>query len=166
MKTENLNSTTTAGLKLERTGASIIRYGLAITLIWIGILKFTAYEAEGIKPLIDHSPILAWGYKLFTVSQYAGVIGFIEILSGGLIACRQLSAKASVIGGVMGVCTFLITLTFLLSTPGIIQTGYNFPFISPQPGQFLLKDIVLLGASIWVAGEALRATGISTGQSV
>ncbi|WP_457290149.1 DUF417 family protein [Pedobacter sp. UYP24] len=75
------------------------------------------------------------------------------------MACRSFSSKASLLGSAMAVITFVITLTFLLSTPGIIQPGYNFPFISPQPGQFLLKDIVLLGAAIWSTGESLRRVG-------
>jgi hypothetical protein len=29
--------------------------------------------------------------------------------------------------------------------------------LSAMPGQFLLKDIVYLGASIWILGESLRA---------
>ncbi|RWY51277.1 YkgB family protein [Mucilaginibacter gilvus] len=158
MKTMNLNEQTTTGLRLENIGAGVIRYGLAIVLIWIGILKFTTYEAEGIKPLVDHSPLLGWAYNVASVSGFSMFIGFIEILSGILIACRNYSAKASLIGSSMAVFTFVITLTFLLSTPGIIQPDYSFPFISPQPGQFLLKDIVLFGAALWSAGEALRAS--------
>ena len=52
---------------------------------------------------------------------------------------------------------FLITLTFVLTTP-----GYGFPFPSPMSGQFLLKDLMLLGAAIWTAGEALRAANWGT----
>jgi len=37
------------------------------------------------------------------------------------------------------------------------QPGYGFPYPSPAPGQFLLKDLLLLGAAIWTAGEALAA---------
>jgi len=51
----------------------------------------------------------------------------------------------------------LITLSLLLSTPGAWQPGYGFPALSPSPGQFLAKDLLLLGAAIWTAGEALRA---------
>jgi len=57
---------------------------------------------------------------------------------------------------------FLITLTFVLTTPGVWQPGYGFPFPSPMPGQFLLKDLMLLGAAIWTAGEALRAANWGT----
>lgn len=65
---------------------------------------------------------------------------------------------ASALGSIGGIVTFVITLTFMLSTPGVIQNGHSFPFISAIPGQFLVKDLVLLGASFWTAGEALSAT--------
>ena len=47
---------------------------------------------------------------------------------------------------------FLITLSFLLTTPGVWQPSLGFPALSPSPGQFLSKDLVLLGAAIWTAG--------------
>jgi reactive chlorine resistance protein C len=31
------------------------------------------------------------------------------------------------------------------------------PALSAMPGQFLLKDVVLLGASVWSLGESLKA---------
>ena len=37
------------GLTLENVGAIVLRYGLVIILLWVGLLKFTAYEAEGIQ---------------------------------------------------------------------------------------------------------------------
>lgn len=48
--------------------------------------------------------------------------------------------------------TFLITLSFLLTTPGVW-----FDFLSAMRGQFLAKDLVLLGVSIWTAAEAWKA---------
>jgi uncharacterized membrane protein YkgB len=51
---------------------------------------------------------------------------------------------------------FIITLSFILTTPGVWQEGYGFPALSII-GSFLAKDLVLLGAAIWTAGEALQA---------
>ncbi len=51
----------------------------------------------------------------------------------------------------------LITLSFLLTTPGVWQPDYGFPSLSPNPGRFLAKDLLLLGAAIYTAGEALKA---------
>ena len=53
----------------------------------------------------------------------------------------------------------LITLSFLLTTPGVWEPGYGFGFLSAMPGQFLAKDLVLLGVSIWTAAEAWQAAG-------
>ena len=39
-----------------------------------------------------------------------------------------------------------------------MQDGHGFPFLSAMVGQFLIKDVVLLAASVWTAGEALRAS--------
>jgi reactive chlorine resistance protein C len=52
---------------------------------------------------------------------------------------------------------FLTTLSFLFTTPGWEQTLGGFSGISAMPGQFLLKDIVLLGAAVLTASEAFSA---------
>ncbi len=48
------------GYTLENIGANVIRYGLVIVLLWVGALKFTAYEAEGIQGLVANSPLMSW----------------------------------------------------------------------------------------------------------
>ena len=53
----------------------------------------------------------------------------------------------------MAALTFLVTLSFMLTTPGVAQPGAGSPLaLSPMPGQFLLKDLVLLGVSLWILG--------------
>ncbi len=147
--------------RLESMGAIIIRYGLVVVLLWVGLLKFTAYEAEGIKPLVENSPLLSWVYSLMSVQGFSMLLGIIEIILGLLIACRSFSPKASAIGSIGAIFMFLITLSFLLSTPGVWQPGYGFPFLSPMPGQFIAKDLLLLGAALWTAGDALTAAELS-----
>ncbi|MBX9604497.1 MAG: DUF417 family protein, partial [Bryobacteraceae bacterium] len=39
-------------------GAHILRYGLVLVILWIGLMKFTAYEASGIQPLVASSPLM------------------------------------------------------------------------------------------------------------
>ncbi|MDQ3219631.1 MAG: DUF417 family protein [Acidobacteriota bacterium] len=158
---ENMNSgdTTGWGYTLENIGANIIRYGLVIILLWVGALKFTAYEAEGIQGLVANSPLMSWMLGVMSVQGVSMLIGTVEIILGLLIATRPFAPLVSAVGSVGAAITFLITLTFVLTTPGVWQPGYGFPFPSPMPGQFLLKDLLLLGAAIWTAGEALRAAG-------
>ncbi len=105
-----------------------------------------------------NSPLMSWAYSVFTVRNFAALLGIIEITLGILIATRPFAPKVSAIGSIGAIFMFLITLTFIITTPGVWQPGYGFPFPSPMPGQFLVKDIMLLGAAVWTAGEALRAS--------
>ncbi len=148
-----------AGDVMKCLGGSVLRYGLVAVLLWVGALKFTAYESDGIKPLVSNSPLMSWGYHVMSERGFAALLGVIEITLGVLIAARRISPMASAVGSLGAVFMFLITLTFVLSTPGVWQPGYGFPFPSPMPGQFLLKDLLLLGAAVWTAGEALHAAG-------
>jgi uncharacterized membrane protein YkgB len=138
----------------EKWGAFLIRYGLVLVLAWIGAMKFTAYEADGIKALVETSPLMSWMYKVFSLQATSNIIGVAELVAAVLIAIRPLSPRLSVIGSVLAVFTFLTTLTFLFSLPGWEKSLGGFPALSGSGG-FLLKDIVLLGAALFTLGESL-----------
>ena len=140
----------------EKLGAFFIRYGLVLVLGWIGAMKFTAYEAEGIKTLVETSPFMSWMYKVLSVQATSNVIGVAELVAAALIAIRPLSGKLSAIGSVLAILTFLTTLTFLFSLPGWEKSLGGFPALSGSGG-FLLKDIVLLGAALFTLGDSLRS---------
>ena len=146
------------GHTLENIGAAVIRYGLVAVLLWVGLLKFTAFEAEAIQGLVANSPFMSWAYSVMSVRGFSAVIGSIEILLGVLIALRAVAPKLSAFGSIGAIIMFVTTLSFLLTTPGVWQPGYGFPSLSPMPGQFIAKDLLFLGAALWTAGEALRAS--------
>ena len=149
-------------LRLERIGAAIIRYGLALIIVWIGALKFANYEAVAIEGLVANSPLLSWLYGIASVSMVAAVIGVVEIVLGVLIAVRSFAPRVSAVGSLGAILMFLTTLSFMVSTPGVWQPGYGFPFLSGA-GQFLVKDLILLGSAAWTAGDSLRATSVGRG---
>lgn len=146
-------------LRLERIGAAVIRYGLALVVAWIGALKFAAYEASAIEGLVANSPLLSWMYGIGSVPTVAAVIGVGEIVLGVLIASRPLAPRVSAVGSLGAILMFLTTLSFMLSTPGVWQPDYGFPILSGA-GQFLVKDLILLGAAIWTAGDSLEAAAV------
>ena len=153
-------------ITLKHTGNFIFRYGLALIFFWVGLLKFTAYEAKNIEPLVMNSPIWSWAYQSLGLQGLSNLIGVLEVLIGLLIATRFFSPRLSAIGSIGAIVAFLITLSFMLTTPGMWEPGYGFPALSALPGQFLAKDLVLLGVSIWTAGEAMQAArmrNLSTG---
>jgi uncharacterized membrane protein YkgB len=135
-------------------GHRVLRYGLALVIGWVGMMKFTGYEAQGIEPLVAHSPFLGWMYRIWSVRQFAAGLGLVEISIAILIALRPWSRKASAVGSALAVLMFLTTLSFLFSTPGWEPSLGGFPALSAVGG-LLLKDVVLLGAAIWSLGEAL-----------
>ena len=136
----------------------LVRYALVIILLWVGALKFTAYEAEGIQVFVENSPLLSWLYDVVSVRTFSTLLGISEITLGLMIATRPFMPKVSAVGSLGALFLFLVTLTFVFSTPGVWQPGYGFPYLSPDPGQFLAKDVALAAIAIWTAGEALRAT--------
>jgi len=138
---------------METVGVLVSRYGLVVVLFLIGALKFTPEEASGIQPLVAHSPLMSWMYGMLSVQGVSNVIGVVEIAIAALIAFRPISPKASFAGSLGAVVTFLLTVSFLLSTPGAVHLKYAFPVLG-DAGQFLIKDLVLLGASLWTAAEA------------
>jgi len=148
---------------LQLIGMHVTRYGLVLVLLWIGGMKFTAYEAEGIRPLVANSPLMGWVYNLMSVTAFSSLLGVIEIAIGVLIALRPVWPAGSALGSGLAVGMFLTTLSFLVTTPGWEPSLGGFPAVSAMPGQFVLKDIVLLGAALWTAGEAWAARPVRTG---
>jgi reactive chlorine resistance protein C len=149
-----MNTAENLAVIVRRLGEVLIRYGLVIVLGWIGAMKFTAYEAAGIKALVETSPFMSWMYKVFSLQATSNIIGVTEITAAILIAIRPLSAKLSAVGSVLAVLTFLATLTFLFSLPGWEKSLGGFPALSGSGG-FLLKDTVLLGAALFTLGDSL-----------
>ena len=142
--------------KITIVGARVLRFGLALVIGWIGMMKFTGYEARGIESLVAHSPFMSWVYGVLTVRQFSDGLGVVEVVIALLIAARPWSPKASAVGSAVAVLMFLTTLSFLFSTPGWEPSLGGFPALSGAVGQFLIKDVVLLGAALWSLGESLE----------
>jgi uncharacterized membrane protein YkgB len=154
-----------AATPIRRSGAHLARLGLAVVIGWIGLLKFIPYEAEGVRGLIGNSPLLSWMYGVWSVQGTSNVIGIIEVTAAVLILLRPLSPRAAAVGSLIAVGMFLTTLSFLFTTPGIVQPGHSFPALSGGGG-FLLKDIVFLGVALWSLGESLEHAAARRGGHV
>lgn len=141
--------------QISLVGNLALRYSIVVVLAWIGAMKFTSYEAGAIEGLVASSPLLAWMYSVFTVQGVANLIGVIEIATAAAILLGPLSRKIAIAGALGAITTFSITLTFLFSAPGWEQSLGGFPALSVVPGQFLLKDVVLLAASVSLLGSAI-----------
>jgi uncharacterized membrane protein YkgB len=137
--------------RIRVVGLGLLRYGLAFLLVMIGSFKFFAFEAEGIRPLVGSSPLLSWLLDIFGVRGAAALFGVFEVITGVLIFTRPWMPRLSGYASLAASGMFLVTLSFLVTTPGALAPTSPF-------NQFLWKDVVLLGAALFTAAEALSAT--------
>jgi uncharacterized membrane protein YkgB len=135
---------------LETIGIGVLRYGLVLLVLMWGAMKFGAFEAEAIKPLVENSPLTGWMYGVFGLRGAAALFGMFEVTAAILIATRRWFPRVSGYASLAASSMFLVTLSFLITTPHVLEPT------SPWGG-FLMKDIILLGAALFTSAEALRA---------
>jgi reactive chlorine resistance protein C len=153
MMADELRSSRTTAI-----AALVARYALVIVLVWFGAMKFTYYESHGISPLVANSPFMSWIYHVISISAFGRLLGLVELLTAALLALKPWFPKASVVGGIIASLFFLNTLSFMITTPGVGEASAGgFPVLSAN-GQFLMKDIALLGLSLWLLADAIDAT--------
>jgi uncharacterized membrane protein YkgB len=139
---------------ISALGVAICRYALIIVIALIGLSKFTPGEANAVAPLITHSPFLAW-IAPFGTQTASNAIGTVELLIVALLLARPFAPRAAALGAVLAVGTFLTTTSFLFTTPHAF--AFDGLAVLSDLGAFLIKDFVLLGASVVVLGDALAA---------
>lgn len=146
----------TLGDSIAQAGTHGIRFTTAAVLGWIGAMKFTAYEAGAIEGLVASNPLTSWLYSVFSLQGASNLIGVTEIATAALLVLGAKFPKVALLGALGAVATFLVTVSFLFTAPVTEPSLGGFPALSVVPGQFLLKDIVLLAAAVFLAGDALK----------
>jgi uncharacterized membrane protein YkgB len=140
--------------RLHSGGITASRFGLALNLLSLGRLKFEDYEVENIRPVVVSSPLLRRPLRGLGEARLAKAIGITEITIGGMISTGRWAPRVSAAGSLLAAGMFTVTLSFLISTPEAWHQRRREPKLSPA-GQFLIKDVVLLGASLITAAESL-----------
>ena len=142
--------------RVAPVGEVAVRYALVLVIAWMGALKFTDYEANLIQPLVSNSPLMGWVYDVVPVTTFSAVLGVVELTAAALIAVKPWAPRVSIVGSLMAVGMFVATLSFMLTTPGVVapEAG-GFPVLS-LVGGFLVKDVVLLAVALWTLGDAVR----------
>ncbi|HMC53901.1 MAG TPA: DUF417 family protein [Gemmatimonadaceae bacterium] len=149
---------------LDRASGYVLRYGLVLLILWYGVYKFTPTEAKAIEPLLRHSPLLSWLYGVTDVPGASRIIGGIEVIIAALIALRPFNARLSALGSLAAIGMFATTLSFLFTTPGMFKP-VDGVIVPHGGGGFVIKDLLLLGAAMWCAADALRAGPLTIGRA-
>ncbi|MER8962592.1 MULTISPECIES: DUF417 family protein [unclassified Mesorhizobium] len=139
---------------IRKAGRIVALTGVILPLLMIGGMKFTTVEIEALRPLIGGTPWLAWMYPVFGEAGASYVLGVVEIATALLLIAYPWSARAGVTGGALAALIFLVTCSIMIVLP-IWEPALGFPALGPL-GQFLIKDIALLGIALVVLGESLN----------
>jgi uncharacterized membrane protein YkgB len=127
----------------------ITSIGMIVMLLWAGSFKMTAPGAEGIIPLVSHSPLISWHFKLFGPYVGSDIIGLTEITAALLMIAGYFKPKAGIIGGLIATLMFFITSTMVITTPGATVLVHGIRYMS-FIGLFLFKDVISLGVSFYL----------------
>lgn len=127
-------------------GYYISLFGAALILLWIGIFKFTPTEAGAIKPLVENHFLTFFVYKVMSVQAVSNLIGAIEIIIALLLIFSAKFAVLKKYAGIGMIATFLVTLSYLFTTPGMWKVVDGVPVTD----FFILKDLMLLGFGLMI----------------
>lgn len=129
-------------------GTALLRFGLGVVFIWFGILK-----PFGMSPAADLvAKTVYWGVD---PAWFIPVLGWWEVLIGVCLidpGCR------------MGLGRLLTRLGVILILPQMAGTflplfilpeiTWQDPFVLTMEGQYIVKNLVLIGAALYLGGRA------------
>src|SRR5262249_896811 len=117
MRIRQRRSTLRRALRLEAIGTGIARYGLAGVIAVIASEKFSDFEVNNIKPLLENSPLFAWLGRRIGWRGTARLVGISELAIASLLALPPRRSRLSSLGSVLAMGMFGATLSFLFSPP-------------------------------------------------
>lgn len=137
----------------KTAGQFILRYGLAIVFIWLGLLKLKNSEADYLRDVLSNSSLFSWMLIYITPYAFSQLIAYLQMILGLSIAAKPIARKISFWGGVVASLILLLSVSMLFTSSYVWQAPYGFPELS-KLGQSILKDTVLLGAAMWCVGDS------------
>lgn len=127
----------------------VISIGMIVMLLWAGSFKMTREGAEGITPLVVHSPLISWHFRVFGPYVGSDIIGLTEITAALLFIIGYFRPRAGIVGALITTLMFFITSSMLITTPGAIITVNGVRYMS-FIGLFLYKDVISFGVSFYL----------------
>ena len=127
---------------VARIAYPFLRIAIGIVLVWIGGLKFV--DPSPVVGLIGASP-----FAFLASNAFVYLLGLGEVVVGVLLFAN-IQVKYV---GILTMGLFVGTLAILILTPKVAYSDAGFPLLS-LPGEFLLKDIVLMAASASLSAMA------------
>ncbi|WP_444896020.1 DUF417 family protein [Microbulbifer sp. SSSA005] len=123
-------------------------FPVGLVLLWIGGMKFTALEAEGIEGLVSTSPLMSWLYSVFSVQVASNLIGIYDLIALAILALGIYIRQLFWPGLLLCAAVFITTQTFLYSYPGSWVATWQLS----SSGIFIIKDLWFIANLILILG--------------
>jgi uncharacterized membrane protein YkgB len=138
------------GILKEDLDYHFVRASMVIIYFFFGYQKWFDYEAQGLIPFFTHGPLIFWMYPVFGVKGASYFLGVSEWLFGALLLAGFWNKKLGMLGALGSVATFITTITIIPFMPdGWAPSAGGFPAMVGNVA-FLMKDVVLLAASVYL----------------
>ena len=126
----------------------LVRAAMVLIFALFGYQKWFDYEAQVLIPFISNGPFIFWLEPVFGVHGASYFLGVSEWLFGTLLFAGFWSKPLGILGAIGSSGTFIMTVTIIPFMPdGWAAVGFPAMAIN---NAFLLKDVVLLAASIYL----------------
>lgn len=108
-----------------------------IVLLWIGGMKFTLLEAQGIEPLVKSSPFMSWMYHVWDLQTTSNIIGVYDLIAVVLLVSAIYVKRLVIPAILMSGAVFAMTQTFFFTW----ESALSSEFLLTTGGHFLIKDL-------------------------
>jgi uncharacterized membrane protein YkgB len=141
----------------------LIRASMVLVFLFFGYTKWFEYAAEIMVPFISHGPLIFWLYPAFGFRGAARFLGTSEWLTCVLLFAGFWNKKLGILGALAATVTFVSTVTIIPFMPdGWAASAGGFPAMTGNI-PFLMKDVVLLAASIYLLKQDVVRVTASAG---
>jgi uncharacterized membrane protein YkgB len=148
-----VNLLSKSGLLKKDLEYHLIRASMVLIFVMFGYQKWFQYEAQTLIPYISHGPLIFWMYPVFGIRGASWFLGVAEWLFGALLLAGFWNKKLGALGALGSVGSFVATVTIIPFIPGGWEpSAGGFPAMV-GPVAFLMKDVVLLAASVYLLKE-------------
>ena len=157
-----INTLIKLGIRKHDLDYHFIRTSMVIIFLLFGYQKWFEYEAQALIPYISNGPLISWMYPVFGIRGATWFLGVAEWGFGALLFAGFWNKKLGILGALGSCFAFIATTTIIPFIPnGWAPSAGGFPAMT-ETVAFLLKDLVLLAASVYLLRQDVIRASVVT----